>query len=202
MAYISGPIESFYSTYDFDTNTYNSYLYLGSTEDGVQLSRIQHQRMIQEDLFGDASGEGVQTGVDIQLSGVWVEVGGVGISDLQAVQMPLLDSNTDAGYPLSSLFGQLVLTPKPGTPAMYQIGGLYGLIYGGGPYTGAGLSYIFYNCGPINDLSVILHSKLSKLPITFKCLPLYGWSQGEYNSGNTTNHCWDICDTPSGCLFL
>jgi hypothetical protein len=206
MAFVAGPIESFYSPYDFDSDTFSLFSYLGATSDGVTIDRQQKQQFIKEDLYGDSVGEGIQTGIDIQVNGIWIELSNYGLFSAQTTQNDLWGINNNAGYPLSSLFGQLVLTPKPNSPAMYQIGNLAYQYYGGSLTNGFGLSYVFYNCGPINDLNENLASVLSKMPVTFKCLP-YDIPDGGITLdngviiGNTAGYqitkLWDIIVTPA-----
>lgn len=208
--YCAGPNEIFYSTYVIgsDPETFNPFYYLGSTENGIKLSKIQHQRFIQEDLGGDANLDGVQTGVDYQLNGVWIEANTQGLFNLQSVQEYMTDVNTTAGYPLSELYGMLAITPKPFTTAAYQAATTYYQIYGIYGYT-APLSYIFFNTGPINNMDIELWSGIEKMPITFKCLPTHIGSAG-YSFGNgviapaTTypnDLIWSVLPTPTYCFF-
>jgi len=157
-----------------DASGGGSWVYCGSTRDGLHLRQSQHVYHIQSDEFGDAHPDSILQGVDYTVEGVFVEFARLldsGILDTQPGQQGQV--NTNVGLRASDLYGALCMTPLPGTPSASA------------QYLGAGKSIIAYSAGCINDIEELLSSKPTEPALTFELLPALNHSNLAYVIANT-----------------
>ncbi len=147
------------------TATYNG-TSIGSTTDGFHLTQTPIYQPIHDDEAGDGEVDGVQQGANYRVPLNYIEYSKV-YHALYA-QVPEGKLYDNVGRLLTQLFGPLVLTPIPGTSAEVELG--------------AGNSIICPKAGVINDIPILLASKLRQGPIEFRLFP---WDIGGSGGGDT-----------------
>ncbi len=126
---------------------------IGKTEDGFRLRVINHHEPVHSDDFGDVPVDGIQRGVEYQLTLTSVEYDLIQAAIIRQGNA-LGESNTNVGKRLRDLAQQLVLTATAGTPAAGSIGTLTAT-----------------KAIVVSDLEVLLAAKLRKGPVTFHLFP-------------------------------
>lgn len=186
MSYQSGPWQSFVLP-NASQSAGASFVNIGTTREGFNLVETFHKQDVHDDLYGEESPEGILQGVSYSLSGVNIELDKLlasGVVNVQAIYGGF--ANQFVGYRARDIAPSLCLTPMPGTPAAKRIG--------------AGNSWIFYAVILMNDLNVLLSSKLSEVPLDFKIYPIGPTPAYNTNSPGINSY-WTYAATPSGCAY-
>ncbi len=126
---------------------------IGDTREGFRLRENHHKQDIQTDTYGDGEVDGVGRGLsaEVQLDYVDYDL----IRSVLYGQNPIGDAKSNVGLLLTTLAGQLVLTPVSGTTAASN---------GGGAFTAT-------KAIVTTDIETMLASKLRSGPCTFKLYP-------------------------------
>jgi hypothetical protein len=173
-----------------------SFTYIGTSKEGYEIKETLHRQDVKDDLYGDARPDSIFQGVEYELAGINIEfdkllqTGVAGPINTSAIYGGVV--NEFVGYRMRDLAGSLCLTPMPNTPAAKRVNAANG----GATNT----SIVFYSAMLINDINVLLSSKLTEVPVTFALYPV--GPTPAYTTGSPgTNAVWSYTTTPSGCAF-
>lgn len=180
MSYLAGHFRVYFAPFG-GSGGGGTALYLGETKKGIRWVSRKHMRPIQSDRGGQSRVNGIDMGLDVDLTIEWIEY------DLAVKALASWGENASAltyqtitpyrnvGKLVTALGGSLYAVPVAGT--------------GNASNIGANKCYMFRMTFPINDFADLLSSDLREGPLHFACFP---------DPANATENIFDVVDKPSG----
>lgn len=168
--YVAGHFRGWWST--AGGNSGGGYTDIGSTREGFRLITTFHAQPVISDKSGEGWIDGVSQGADNILRCDYIDYDLIAAAAGQTTGT-IGKTYDNVGKLLTAIAGTLALKAAAGTTAETE--------------QGAGNAYIFYRAVVMDDLEILLASKLRQGPLTFRLLP-----------DPTTGKTWEKASAPGG----
>lgn len=164
MSYLAGHFRVYFKP--FASASGSTIHYLGETKKGIRWVTRKHMRPIQSDRGGQSRVNGIDQGLDVDLTIEWIEYD-LAVKALatwgesaSSTTFQAITPYRNVGKLVTTLGGDLFAVPVQGT--------------GNATNVGAAKCYRFMMAFPVNDFADLLSSDLREGPLHFACFPMPG----------------------------